>query len=641
MRRTKRHRKRSSKKNFRKKLTKKQEGGYDIYQALNIPRNATKDEAKKAWRKHISTYHTDKGATGDKDKFNMVQQAWNLFKNNGRKQLYDDNLELEGPVAAFNIAMGRGQSESITKGVGNWHGPADDDNSSANNQQQQQQAAAAAAEQTRQAEEDAWSKLRKAEEARQTEEARREKERLFRDLPRVRIHGIMKRKELNGREGVITGKATGVGRYNVDLDGEVVSIKLDNLEYVGPNNAPPPQQPGDAAYANANAEEWDHLRQKNKGSFSHSESEINCDGDGSWENALSTLDQIFGNTYSEKRQRQAKELINNKLIPWLRACKSSKAYKRKEAAFSEYKKKYNNYKTPAHDESGSGAAASSNSTASNCNKEEIYNSVNRNSGTGGTNVEENKKFNLDSYYYASENARQKLPQIPGDGGRSLFDLHLSQATTIQGNLLLAIINQFLKWEKMKRTPSDPHAAIYNCSIDDLISILVDALDNYATQGISTQIINPIKNQIQISKKRGYDPTEYDRQVNGLLDQAKSEQNKERKLLKYIEVLSYSYRFIRDLLDGPIVKNPRDLVLPGNGYQDDSLSISAYIRQLRGLRGGRRKRKSKKSKTKRSKAKKSKTKKSKTKKSKAKKSKTKKSKAKKSKVKRSKARKSRK
>ena len=343
------------------------------------------------------------------------------------------------------------------------------------------------------------------------------------------------------------------------------------------------------------------------------------------------IDQIFANTYSKKREEKAKELINKKLIPWLRACKSSKAYKSKGAAFSEYRQKYEDYKRkPAHDESGSGAAASSNSTASKCNKEEIYNSVNRNSGTGGTNVEENKKFNLDSYYYASENARQKLPQISGhDTGRSLFDLHLSQATTIQGNLLLAIINQFLKWERMKRTPSDPHAAIYNCSIDDLISILVDALDNYATQGISMQIINPIKNTIQKRGKRGYDPAEYDRQVNRLLDQARSEQNKERKLLKYIEVLSYSYRFIRDLLDGPIVKNPKDLVLPGNGYEDDSLSISAYIRQLRGLRGGRRKRKSKKSKTKRSKAKKSKTKKSKAKRSKAKRSKAKRSKTRKS------------
>ena len=89
--------------------------------------------------------------------------------------------------------------------------------------------------------------------------------------------------------GVITGVARSGRRYNVrKIDGEVVSIKLDNLEYLGPNNA---QQHGDAAYANANAAEWDHLRQQNHGSFSHSESEINCDGDGSWENTLYALDQ--------------------------------------------------------------------------------------------------------------------------------------------------------------------------------------------------------------------------------------------------------------------------------------------------------------------------------------------------------------
>ena len=96
MRTTRRYRKRSSKKNFRKNLTMKQKGGFDIYRALNIPRNATgKLKQKERGRKYITMYHTDKIPLGNKDKFNMIQQAWNLFKNNGRKQLYDENLGLD------------------------------------------------------------------------------------------------------------------------------------------------------------------------------------------------------------------------------------------------------------------------------------------------------------------------------------------------------------------------------------------------------------------------------------------------------------------------------------------------------------------------------------------------------------------
>merc|ERR1711934_1335491 len=140
MRRTKRYRKKSSNQNFRKKLTKKQKGGYDIYKALNIPPESSAAVAKKAWRKYTNIYHTDKKPMGDAAKFNMITKAYTILRSPARKRLYDENF-WQVAEEAFNMAMNdKEKSENITNDVGNWRGPEDDGfDDAANNQQQQQQ----------------------------------------------------------------------------------------------------------------------------------------------------------------------------------------------------------------------------------------------------------------------------------------------------------------------------------------------------------------------------------------------------------------------------------------------------------------------------------------------------------------------
>ncbi len=50
------------------------------FSVLGITENSTEDERKKAYRKLCAKYHPD-NPSGDADKFDMVQKAWNMINN--------------------------------------------------------------------------------------------------------------------------------------------------------------------------------------------------------------------------------------------------------------------------------------------------------------------------------------------------------------------------------------------------------------------------------------------------------------------------------------------------------------------------------------------------------------------------------
>lgn len=63
----------------------------DYYKILNVDKKATQDEIKKSYRKLARKYHPDKNPDdkGSEDKFKELQEAYEVLKDPGKRQKYD------------------------------------------------------------------------------------------------------------------------------------------------------------------------------------------------------------------------------------------------------------------------------------------------------------------------------------------------------------------------------------------------------------------------------------------------------------------------------------------------------------------------------------------------------------------------
>ena len=59
----------------------------DYYQTLGVPRTASADEIKKAFRKLARKHHPDAG--GDEAKFKEVNEAYEVLSDDKKRELYD------------------------------------------------------------------------------------------------------------------------------------------------------------------------------------------------------------------------------------------------------------------------------------------------------------------------------------------------------------------------------------------------------------------------------------------------------------------------------------------------------------------------------------------------------------------------
>lgn len=62
----------------------------DYYEILGIPKNASKEDIKKAYRKLALKYHPDKGGSKeDETKFKEINEAYSVLKDDKKKEAYD------------------------------------------------------------------------------------------------------------------------------------------------------------------------------------------------------------------------------------------------------------------------------------------------------------------------------------------------------------------------------------------------------------------------------------------------------------------------------------------------------------------------------------------------------------------------
>uniref|UniRef100_A0A3Q3WR79 J domain-containing protein n=1 Tax=Mola mola TaxID=94237 RepID=A0A3Q3WR79_MOLML len=66
--------------------------GKDYYKVLGIPRGASEDETKKAYRKQALRYHPDKNKSpGAEEKFKEIAEAYDVLSDAKKKDIYDLN----------------------------------------------------------------------------------------------------------------------------------------------------------------------------------------------------------------------------------------------------------------------------------------------------------------------------------------------------------------------------------------------------------------------------------------------------------------------------------------------------------------------------------------------------------------------
>jgi curved DNA-binding protein len=82
----------------------------NYYEVLGVPKTATPDEIKKAYRKLASQHHPDKG--GDTAKFQQIEEAYRTLSDAQKRAEYDNPIQQMGP-GHFNFNFGPNNMHDI------------------------------------------------------------------------------------------------------------------------------------------------------------------------------------------------------------------------------------------------------------------------------------------------------------------------------------------------------------------------------------------------------------------------------------------------------------------------------------------------------------------------------------------------
>lgn len=91
----------------------------DYYQSLGVPRNASVDEIKKAYRKLARKHHPDTG--GDENKFKEISEAYEVLSDDKKRDLYDQYGTANEHQIPQNWGGGNAQGDPFRGGgFGSW-----------------------------------------------------------------------------------------------------------------------------------------------------------------------------------------------------------------------------------------------------------------------------------------------------------------------------------------------------------------------------------------------------------------------------------------------------------------------------------------------------------------------------------------
>src|SRR3989338_851116 len=83
----------------------------DLYELLDISRDATEDEIKKAFRQQARKFHPDNKETGNEEHFKEINQAYEILSDPQKRNIYDQYglsglKSAYGNAEAFNFGFG-------------------------------------------------------------------------------------------------------------------------------------------------------------------------------------------------------------------------------------------------------------------------------------------------------------------------------------------------------------------------------------------------------------------------------------------------------------------------------------------------------------------------------------------------------
>jgi curved DNA-binding protein len=78
----------------------------DYYSTLGIPKTATQEEIKRAYRKMAAKHHPDRG--GNTAEFQKVEEAYRTLSDESKRQQYDNPQSMGGDAFGFNFGGGPG-----------------------------------------------------------------------------------------------------------------------------------------------------------------------------------------------------------------------------------------------------------------------------------------------------------------------------------------------------------------------------------------------------------------------------------------------------------------------------------------------------------------------------------------------------
>ena len=81
----------------------------DYYQILNVGRNASQEEIKKAHRKLSAKYHPDNAGEKSREQFDRVQEAYGVLGDEEKRKAYDERLRAD--------ETGRGPGKTADRGT--------------------------------------------------------------------------------------------------------------------------------------------------------------------------------------------------------------------------------------------------------------------------------------------------------------------------------------------------------------------------------------------------------------------------------------------------------------------------------------------------------------------------------------------